>query len=155
MGRLTAVVFLTVLFSSNALAAGINKSNSFTVENEPNNNTWTAACDISVGGIDQNQIYSGVMLFQRLISGAGSADQIFSITFQVDPQNSTYSEINPGVYKFTAKLKGKTLTAVADVRFASLVGGDRLFCDSRLDRGLPGSPTTIFGSNMAATVQQP
>jgi hypothetical protein len=155
MASLTAVVFLTVLFSGNVLAAGLNKLNSFTVENDPTNNAWTAACEISVGGIEQNQIYSGVMLFQRLFSGAGTADEIFSITFQVDPQNPTYSETNPGVYKFTAKLKGKTLTAVANVRFASLLGGDRLNCDSRLDRGLPGSPTTIFGSNMAATVQQP
>lgn len=155
MARLIAIVFVCMLFSGNVLAAGIDKLNSFTVENNPANNSWTAPCEISVSGIDPNQIYSGVIRFERLVSGAGSSDLIFAIAFQVDPQNPTYTETNPGVYTFKARLKGKTLSAQAVSYFTSLSPGDRLSCDSRLDRGLPASPTTLFGSNMHATVQQP
>ena len=149
------LTLLGVLVAGNALASGVSKTNSLTVENDPATNRWTATCEISVSGIDTNQVFSGVMLFSGLFGVGQTRVIIFTISFQVDPANTTWTATNPGVYKFSAKLKGKTLTAQADVRFANLLGGDRLNCDARLDRGLPGSPTTIFGSNMAATVQQP
>ncbi|MEO7862625.1 MAG: hypothetical protein ABIU05_19760 [Nitrospirales bacterium] len=111
-----------------------------------------AICEISISGIESAQIYNGVMLFQGLFGGGQTQATIFSITFQVDPQNTTYTETDPGVYNFKARLKGKSLIAQTQVRFTSLLSGDRLLCDSRLDRGLPASSTTLFGSNMAATV---
>lgn len=155
MRSLALVILGLLLLSSNAFAAGIDKTNSLTVENDPATNAWLATCDISVSGIEPNQVYSGVMLFYGLFGGGQTGSTIFSISFQVDSTNTTSTETDPGIYNFKARLKGKSLNAQAVVRFSSLVGGDRLNCDSRLDRGLPGSPTTLFGSNMAATVQQP
>ena len=144
-----------LMLSGHAFAAGINKTNSLVVENDPSTNAWIATCEISVSGIEPNQVYSGIMRFSGLFGGGQTSSIIFSIPFQVDSANTTWTESDPGIYNLKAKLKGKSLIAEAVVHFSTLLGGDRLNCDSRLDRGLPGSPTTIFGSNMAATVQQP
>src|SRR5215831_6486238 len=152
MQKVALVILGVLVLTSNGFAAGIDKTNSLTVENDPATTARTATCDILVNGIETNQVYSGVMRFYGLFGGGQTSSIIFSIIFQVDPTNTTFTEAAAGIYSFKAKLKGKSLDAQATVHFSSLLGGDRLNCDGRLDRGLPGSPTTIFGSNMQATV---
>jgi hypothetical protein len=155
MPRLLVIV-VVLLLSVNAWAEGLNKSNSLTVENDPMTSSWTATCDISISGVDPHQIYSGVMLFQFSPSFGGPTVGIFNVLFQVDPANRTWTESSPGIYKVSAKLKGRDVTVRAEVKFNTIIGGDRVFCDSRIDPGTqpPVSPT-LFGSNMVSTVQTP
>lgn len=148
------VMVAVVLFSVDVWAAGLNKSNSLTVESDPSNSSWTATCEISVSGIEPNQIYSGRMLFQFAPSGQGSTF-IFDVSFQVDPANRTWSESSPGVYKVRAYLRGRQVTVHSEVRVNIINPGDRLFCDSRIDQGTQPTGPTLFGSNMVSTVQTP
>jgi hypothetical protein len=155
MPRLLLIVAV-LLLSVNAWAAGLDKTNSLTVENNPTSSSWTATCDISVGGVEPNQIYSGRMLFAFAPEGQGGTF-VFDALFQVDPTNRIWTESSPGIYKVRANLKGRHVTVHSEVTFSSINPGDRIFCDSRIDPGTQPPPvgTTLFGSNMVNTVQTP
>jgi hypothetical protein len=154
------MVALAVLFVGTSWAGGPNagliKSNSLTVENDPTTSSWTSTCDISVSGVDVNQIYSGRMLFQFLPSFGGPTVTVFDAFFQVDPANRTWTESIPGIYTVKAKLKGHDVTAHAEYKFNTITPGDRFLCGSRIDQGpISSATTTLFGSNMDNTVAQP
>ena len=65
------------------------------------------------------------MTMSGLFGGGQTGTTIFSVIFQVDQSNRVWIESNPGIYKFTARLKGKTLLAQGEVSFSTLVSGDR------------------------------
>jgi hypothetical protein len=150
------VIAAALLFSVNAWAEGLNKSNSLTVENDPMTSSWIATCDISIGGVDTKQTYSGRMLFQFAPSGLGSTF-IFDALFQVDPTNRIWTESSPGIYRVRAALRGRDVTVRAEVKFNTINPGDRIFCNSRIDPGTqpPPTGTTLFGADMVSTVQTP
>ena len=147
-------ILLGLLLSGNAFAGGLIKSNSLTVENDPSSSSWTATCDISVSGIEPNNIYSGRMLFQYAPEGQGSTF-IFDALFQVDAANKIWTESSTGIYKVKANLKGKEVAVHAEVLFSSLKQGDRVFCDSRIDQGAQPTAPTIFASDMVSTMELP
>ena len=154
--RATVLVFVTVLLLPlNVWAEDLIKSNSLTIEKDSTVGGWTATCDISLGGTDNGQIYSGRMLFQFLASGQGSSTFIFDALFNVGPDSRTWTESSPGIYKITARLKGHDVIVHAEVRFEALNSGDNLFCDSRIDLGPQPSSLTLFGANMRSSVPTP
>ncbi len=153
MLRVVVIVF-ALLFSVNVWAGPTNKSNSLTIDKDPVTNNWTATCDISVSGVENNQIYSGVMLFEFAPSGHG-ATPILNALFQIDPANRIWTDSSPGAYKISAKLKGHDVLVHAEVKFNSINAGDRIFCSSRIDQGVQPPAVTLFGANMVSTVQQP
>jgi hypothetical protein len=156
MPRLLVVMIAALLFAVNAWAGELNKSNSLTVATDSITGSWTATCDIEIGGIDGRQIYSGRMLFQFAAEGEGSATNVFDVEFQVDPANRVWKESSPGIYSVRATLHGRRIAVHAEVAL-SISPGDRLFCDSRIDPGTqpPVVGTTLFGANMVSTIQQP
>ncbi len=150
------VIVVVLSFSVDVQAAGLSKSSSLTVENDPNNSSWTAICDISVGGVAPNQIYSGRVFFQFSPSGGGGTI-IIDAFFQVDPVNRIWTESSPGIYKVRASLKGRDVTVHSEVTFSSINAGDRILCGPRIDPGIqpPPTGTTLFENHMVSTVQAP
>jgi hypothetical protein len=160
-GSRVSMVTLVLLFVGTSWAggpnAGLSKSNSLTVENDPTTSGWIATCDISVSGVDPQQIYSGVVYFASVLGGGQTGGPVYSFTFQVDPANRTWAQISPGIYKVRAKLKGQDVTVHGEFKFGTLLAGDKISCHSRIDPGTqpPPTGTTLFGSDMDATVQTP
>src|SRR5262249_24485497 len=97
---------MVVVLANMAWAGELNRSNSLTIGKDSGTALWTATCEISVGGLDVNQIYSGRMRFEFLPSGAGTSTVIFDDSFQVDPANRTSTDSVAGIYEVSAKLKG-------------------------------------------------
>jgi hypothetical protein len=157
MSRLVVMVVAALLFAVNASAQGVNKSNSLAVDRDATTGSWTATCDISINGVDGRQIYSGRMLFQFFPSGAGSATTVFDALFQVDPTARVWTDSSSGIYRVEAFLRGHEVAVHAEVAFGSISPGDRLFCNSRIDPGTqpPVVGTTLFGADMASTIQTP
>ena len=155
VGSRLLVIVAVLLLPLSVWAADLKKSNSLTIDKDSTAGGWTATCNISVGGIDGNQTYSGRMLVQFLAESQGSATVIFDANFQVDPANRTWTQSSPGVYEVAAKLKGHQVIVQAEATFDTINPGDRIFCDSRIDLGTQPSSRTLLGANMDSTVQQP
>lgn len=146
---------IVVLFAATSWAAGLNKSNSLTVENDPSTSRWTATCDISVSGVDVDKIYSGLMRIQYLSWDGAAAVPVFNAVFQVDPANRAWTEALPGEYTVKAILKGHDVSVRAEFKFNTPISGDRISCGARIDQGPLSSAITLFGSNMVNTVALP
>jgi len=140
-------------YGPNRAGETLKKSNSLAVKNSPETNTWTALCDMSVGGVDAGQSYSGVVLFQWYRpESVGPATTVFDALFQVDPAHRTWTA-SAGIYKVTAKLIDRRVTIHAEVNFATLNDEDMIFCDSRIDRDeASGGIVTLFEAHMRAVV---
>ncbi|MGA6827724.1 hypothetical protein ACO9S2_08935 [Nitrospira sp. NS4] len=147
--------FIIVLFVGTSWATGFNKSNSLTIENDPRTSSWTATCDISVSGVDEDKIYSGVMRIQYLPWDGATAVPVFNAVFQVDPANRAWTESLPGDYSVKAILKGHDIAVHAEFKFNTPISGDRISCGSRIDQGPLSSAISLFGSNMVNTVALP
>ena len=80
---------IVIVLSGMVSATKLNKSNTLTIAKDSATTLWTATCEVSVGGVDVNQIYSGRIYLQFRPSGAPSATTIFDHLFQVDPANRT------------------------------------------------------------------
>lgn len=155
---LCALVIVTALLLPVLVSAQpLNKSNALNIDKNAATNDWTVSCDIAVSGVDNQQAYSGRMLFEFLPEGQGSSTILFDALFQVDPANRVWSEASLGIYKVTAKLRGHDVVVHAEVIFNAINSGDRIFCSSRIDSGTqpPSVGATLFGANMVSTVQQP
>src|SRR5262245_19355069 len=153
----TLLVIVVAMLSPMDVWADPSESNSLAIDKDSASGMWTATCDISVSGVDSGQIYSGRMLFEFAAQGQGSSTFVFDALFQVDRENRTWTESSIGIYKVTARLKGHDVLVHAEVTFAAINSGDRVFCSSRIDSGgqPPSSGATLFGANMVSTVQQP
>lgn len=146
---------IVVLFGWTSWAAGVNKSNSLTIENNPGTSNWTATCEISVSGVDAEKSYSGVMRIQYLSWEGGAAVPVFNAIFQVDPANRVWTESLTGDYTVKAILKGSDVMVHAEFKFNTPISGDRVSCAARIDQGPLSSAITLFGSNMVNTVALP
>jgi len=149
------VIVAVLLLPPSVSAKDLNKSNSLTMDKDSTAGSWIATCDISVGGIDETQLYSGRMLFEFLAEGQSSSTFIFDANFQVDRANRTWTQSSPGLYEVAANLKGHRVIVHAEVAFDTINSGDRIFCSSRIDLGTQPPSLTLFGANMVSTVQQP
>jgi hypothetical protein len=151
-GLLLAALWLPV----NARAGGLDKSSSLTI-NKDSTEGWTETCDISVGGIDNGQAYSGRVLFFFLPNGGAPSTTIFDILFQVDPANRTWTQSSPGIYEVSATLRGRKVTVHAEVPFDSISSDDSFSCGSRIDPGTqpPAVGTTLFETLTRTNVNVP
>lgn len=150
---ISSVIGMSFVWTS--WAAGLNKSNSLTIENNPGTSSWTATCDILVRGVDVDKIYSGVMRIQYLPWEGAAAVPVFNAVFQVDPANRAWTESLPGDYTVKAIFKGSDVSVHAEFKFNAPISGDRVSCGSRIDQGPLSSAITLFGSNMVNTVTLP
>jgi len=147
MPRLLVIV-AALLLSANAWAAELDKSSSLAVDKDATTGAWTATCDISVGGVDPAQTYSG-----RMLLWVNSAI-LYDAWFQVNSANRTWTASSPGAYTVVARLKGRGVSVQGDVPLGSNPQGFDVGCDTRIDPGTQPPPTgsTLFEAHMGTHV---
>ena len=117
---------MVVFFASMAWAGELSKSGTFSIVKDSSTKVWTATCEISVGGVEVNQIYSGRM---KVAFGpsSGGGSTIFDFFYQVDPANRTATDSIASIYEVSAKLRGHDVLVHGEATFNILNYGERFF----------------------------
>jgi hypothetical protein len=150
------LLIAVVLLAGSAWAQELDKSQSVTIEKDSKTRSWTGFCAAALGGLDPRQTYSGRFLL-IFTPNVGSPVNVIDATWQVDPQNRTWTASSPGISQFTARLAGQDVSLDGVVNLTSLhfASGESILCSTRFDRGPASAPSEqgIFGADHRATLQ--
>ena len=152
MDKLRKCLFVTAclvtLVAANVWAQeSLDKSSSLTIERDSRTGSWMGICDASVKGIDPRETYGGVLLVFLPPPPPGP---LFTAIWEVSPQDRTFTDSDPGIWTFRAKLRGRTVTIQAEVTFGTIAPAG-IRCDHRFDRvddpGFFGTVTNLDLTN--------
>ncbi|MDH3614409.1 MAG: hypothetical protein OES10_14165 [Gammaproteobacteria bacterium] len=114
----------------------LDKSSSFSAEQDSITGIWTLECESEVSGIDRLETHS-VDIYVEVAGGDPAV--IFSTRVDILPTERSVTESAEGIYEFEVKKKGSKLVVSFDATWFATTG-DEFYCTIGIYKGIYPPP---------------
>ena len=124
-----------------------DKTSSLSLDKNARTGIWVATCSISIEGVDLQQAYFGVMIFQAPTGDVTRSEFVFSVA------DRSIKESSPGIYTFEGKLAGRRITMKGTYVLSEVRNGNTIECTASVQNGPTDAFPPVYQPRMLVVVQ--
>lgn len=146
---IVAVIGMFALLS--AYAEPLDKSNSFTVEQDADTGAWRLECVIEVSPIARQEWHIiNIQVVKSSVNGPTTILERAGI--EVSPDQRSVVDYADGLYAFEIKKFGERIRIAVEANWPSIANRDGFLCGISLSEGRPGANRTLHNADMRHTI---